>query len=256
MQDPATSTWRIELSGTSHLPSPAHPRGRRISAASQWSEHNPWSFTDGERRDRAAEEMRLHELLIERKPMPPLPGEETRKERRERLLRSESEVEAFQEKERILEASYGQRVRKRSMEEGERSGEVGGTEMKEDAGSGVELGRPAVAAEVRRAVAGEGTGVWDESATGEFENSAVSASDLKKTVDDTATTTKTAARDAEAGQAAAQPGMTDDSLYTEEVIAANEQADRGSKILQTGLDFAASVLMLVGILGLYLTVTG
>ena len=97
MPDPSTSCWRIDIFSKFEGPSPLHPEGRRKSSGSPWPE-DPWILSDQQRQDKAAREWNFHELWIEKRPLTPdglLPIGV--------LRRSESEVEAMQKKERILE---------------------------------------------------------------------------------------------------------------------------------------------------------
>lgn len=171
--------------------------------------------------------------------MTPDEGEETLQERRERLLRSESAVELMQEKERILEVSYYRtpvkRIR-REEGEGEGNGELGMGEVGATESSGVELGRAAVESLVA-------SGGLQQSTCPEKENQA----NLTTNNDPPTAVTKP------------HTNMTDDSPYTVEVIVAHDDgADRKprSAKVQLGLDFAATALMLIGLLGMYGMVVG
>lgn len=136
-QDPSTSTWRITLPPTAHLqPSPLHPSGLLPSAGSPWPDDvDVWALSDKEREQRVVREVRVYEVLIERRPVSPWEGEESREERRRRLLRSESEVEAWQAKEAVPEDGYGGGTEwRRESEEEMREGHGGGTEGRDEIG--------------------------------------------------------------------------------------------------------------------------
>lgn len=269
IQDPVSSCWRIDLSGTSNFPTVLNPKGRRSSKGSPWID-SPFSFTDEQRKLFAARAWNYYEMLVERRPLTPDPNEETREERTERLLDSEDQVEAMQERERYSERSFRE-VPVPSEEKEKKVPEyinefwadfalVKGVSAAREMRAFVENGEPNGSMKSETEGSGSGEGGGGKGVSEEGGSDAETSSSDGKTVMFAATakelgsSTNGIVSDASTVKV---PGMIDDSQYTVEVIAAKEEAIaaiNARDTLQFYLDYAVTALLLLGLMGLYMLV--